>query len=170
MNNYPSELCNLCKNRENSSERKLIHAVKCNFKCINTHCACNSEVPGTCRAEGFSVAYKYMRLIQQHIAELVVRESGFLYAGEQIERTLRPHKTEIRNIFNAVCCIKDTVAVCGDVFFAYLAAHRECMDRGALRYRGRGLDERAVNIVHDFQQLGFSDDNADAPAGHKEVL
>ena len=82
MNNYSLQLCNLCKRRANNSERKLFHAVKCNFQLIDADCACNSEVPDACRAEGLAVAHEDVRLIQQHIAELVVRKSGFLYAGK----------------------------------------------------------------------------------------
>ena len=111
-----------------------------------------------------------MGLIEQDLAEGLFVQSRFLYAGEEVERALRPHQTQVGELFDAVGGVEDAVAVGGDIFLPDLLSHGERLNGGALRDRRRGVDKRAVDAVHHRQQLRLGDDHAHAPAGHQEIL
>ena len=56
-----------------------------------------------------------VRPLQQRLAELAGRKPGFLHAREQIERALRRDKAQIRELFQPLGRVENTLAVGGNV-------------------------------------------------------
>ena len=109
VKSYPDLLCNLCKKAEKLSERQLLHAVKRGFELVDADGAGDAEVARGAHAERRAGTNENMGLIEQDLAEGFFVQSRFLYAGEKVERALRPHQTQVGDLFDAVGGVEDAV-------------------------------------------------------------
>ena len=102
VKSYPDLLCNLCKKAEKLSERQLLHAVKRGFELVDADGAGDAEVARGAHAERRAGTDENMGLIEQDLAEGLFVQSRFLHAGEKVERALRPHQTQVGDLFDAI--------------------------------------------------------------------
>ena len=102
MKSYPKLLCNLCKSGETASERQLLHAVKRGLEPVDADGAGDAEVARGAHAEGRAGTDENVRLIEQELAEGLFVQPRFLHAGEEVERSLRPHEAQVGEPFDAV--------------------------------------------------------------------
>ena len=91
------------------SEFQLLHAVERLLELVNADGAGDAEVARGAHAEGCAGTDENMGLIEQDLAEGLFVQSRFLHAGEKVERALRPHQTQVGELFDAVGGVEDAV-------------------------------------------------------------